>query len=300
MEGRRYLVPPPGERPRARRVRGPAGVLPHHRAARPAGRPTSRPCRSRTSCSRSSRSSTSRVTDRIDAAALLATHPVAPGRGRRAGRRGDRRRLRRRAAGPRLGLPPHRHRQPGRPAGQPGDQRHRRGRRRPGRRPARQRSRTQPKSVRWRTGPGWASGCSGGRTSTTARRCTDGPAAAPPGNGGRTPDEMTTIFFATDLHGSETCFRKFVAAAGFYGADLLVLGGDLTGKLVDPPGLEAGRGGTRPGARPAAAAGRRPARPSWSASVADVAGSYPARMTPDEQPAPGGQPGRGRRRCSPS
>jgi Icc-related predicted phosphoesterase len=44
----------------------------------------------------------------------------------------------------------------------------------------------------------------------------------------------TTIFFATDLHGSEVCFRKFVAAAGFYGADLLVLGGDLTGKLVVP------------------------------------------------------------------
>ena len=43
-----------------------------------------------------------------------------------------------------------------------------------------------------------------------------------------------TIFFATDLHGSEVCFRKFVAAAGFYGADLLVLGGDLTGKFVVP------------------------------------------------------------------
>ena len=44
----------------------------------------------------------------------------------------------------------------------------------------------------------------------------------------------TTVFFATDLHGSEVCFRKFVAAAGFYGADLLILGGDLTGKLVTP------------------------------------------------------------------
>lgn len=43
-----------------------------------------------------------------------------------------------------------------------------------------------------------------------------------------------TIFFATDVHGSEVCFRKFVAAADFYGADLLVLGGDLTGKLVVP------------------------------------------------------------------
>jgi Icc-related predicted phosphoesterase len=38
------------------------------------------------------------------------------------------------------------------------------------------------------------------------------------------------VFFATDLHGSELCFRKFVAAAQFYSAGLLVLGGDLTGK----------------------------------------------------------------------
>jgi Icc-related predicted phosphoesterase len=43
-----------------------------------------------------------------------------------------------------------------------------------------------------------------------------------------------TLFFATDLHGSEVCFRKFVAAAEFYGAQLLVLGGDVTGKLVVP------------------------------------------------------------------
>jgi Icc-related predicted phosphoesterase len=43
-----------------------------------------------------------------------------------------------------------------------------------------------------------------------------------------------TMFFATDLHGSEVCFRKFVNAATFYKADLLVLGGDVTGKLVVP------------------------------------------------------------------
>ena len=51
---------------------------------------------------------------------------------------------------------------------------------------------------------------------------------------GRAEIPGTTIFFATDLHGSDVCFRKFVAAAGFYGADLLVLGGDLTGKFVVP------------------------------------------------------------------
>src|SRR3954465_4254725 len=50
----------------------------------------------------------------------------------------------------------------------------------------------------------------------------------------RANGDETTVFFATDLHGSEVCFRKFVAAAAFYGADLLVLGGDLTGKLVVP------------------------------------------------------------------
>jgi Icc-related predicted phosphoesterase len=52
--------------------------------------------------------------------------------------------------------------------------------------------------------------------------------------GGAREDGACTIFFATDLHGSEVCFRKFVAAASFYGAQLLVLGGDVTGKLVVP------------------------------------------------------------------
>lgn len=42
------------------------------------------------------------------------------------------------------------------------------------------------------------------------------------------------LFFATDLHGSEVCFRKFLAAARVYEADVLVLGGDLTGKSVVP------------------------------------------------------------------
>jgi len=50
----------------------------------------------------------------------------------------------------------------------------------------------------------------------------------------------TTIFFASDLHGSEVCFRKFVNAAAFYKADVLVLGGDISGKIVVPI-VEAGR-----------------------------------------------------------
>jgi uncharacterized protein len=43
-----------------------------------------------------------------------------------------------------------------------------------------------------------------------------------------------TIFFASDLHGSEVCFKKFVAAAKFYGADILLLGGDISAKVVVP------------------------------------------------------------------
>jgi Icc-related predicted phosphoesterase len=46
-------------------------------------------------------------------------------------------------------------------------------------------------------------------------------------------DELT-IFFATDLHGSNVCFKKFVNAGKFYGARVLILGGDVTGKMVVP------------------------------------------------------------------
>jgi Icc-related predicted phosphoesterase len=42
------------------------------------------------------------------------------------------------------------------------------------------------------------------------------------------------IFFATDIHGSDRCFRKFLNAGKFYGADAIVLGGDVTGKMIVP------------------------------------------------------------------
>lgn len=44
----------------------------------------------------------------------------------------------------------------------------------------------------------------------------------------------TRIFYATDLHGSEVTWRKFVNAASFYHVDALVCGGDLMGKVVVP------------------------------------------------------------------
>src|SRR5579863_10488698 len=42
------------------------------------------------------------------------------------------------------------------------------------------------------------------------------------------------VFFATDIHGSEVCWRKFLNAAQFYKADLVILGGDVTGKVMVP------------------------------------------------------------------
>src|SRR5258706_1204071 len=45
---------------------------------------------------------------------------------------------------------------------------------------------------------------------------------------------MPRIFFATDLHGSEMCWRKFLNAAKFYDADVLICGGGMTRKAIVP------------------------------------------------------------------
>ncbi len=42
------------------------------------------------------------------------------------------------------------------------------------------------------------------------------------------------IFFATDVHGSEVCWRKFLNAGAFHKADVLIMGGDMTGKAMVP------------------------------------------------------------------
>jgi uncharacterized protein len=44
----------------------------------------------------------------------------------------------------------------------------------------------------------------------------------------------TRVYFITDVHGSNRCFKKFLNAAKFYGADVLILGGDITGKVLIP------------------------------------------------------------------
>jgi uncharacterized protein len=42
----------------------------------------------------------------------------------------------------------------------------------------------------------------------------------------------TKVYFATDVHGSEKCFRKFLNGGAVYQPDVLILGGDIAGKAI--------------------------------------------------------------------
>lgn len=42
------------------------------------------------------------------------------------------------------------------------------------------------------------------------------------------------ICFVSDVHASERCWLKFLAAPKFYEADTVIVGGDITGKFVVP------------------------------------------------------------------
>ena len=54
--------------------------------------------------------------------------------------------------------------------------------------------------------------------------------SAPP----KTTERLTRLFFASDFHGSQRIFRKFVNSAKHYEANVLVMGGDVVGKLAIP------------------------------------------------------------------
>lgn len=54
-------------------------------------------------------------------------------------------------------------------------------------------------------------------------------------------DPETRVFFATDIHGSETCWRKFLNSGKHYEAKVMILGGDMTGKALVPI-VETGKG----------------------------------------------------------
>jgi hypothetical protein len=42
------------------------------------------------------------------------------------------------------------------------------------------------------------------------------------------------IYFCSDIHASDKCWKKFLASAKFYEADVIIVGGDITGKVLVP------------------------------------------------------------------
>lgn len=60
----------------------------------------------------------------------------------------------------------------------------------------------------------------------------------------RTRPRGLRLFFASDIHGSEDCFRKWLNARVAYDVDILVLGGDVAGKTLVPV-VEVGNGSWR-------------------------------------------------------
>ncbi len=87
------------------------------------------------------------------------------------------------------------------------------------------------------------------------------------------------LYFATDIHGSDVCFRKFLAAAKVCQVDAVILGGDFAGKALVPV---LARGGDLT----ARIEGQSVTVPTaeWDQLAADVnrAGFYPVRMEADE------------------
>ncbi len=83
------------------------------------------------------------------------------------------------------------------------------------------------------------------------------------------------IYFATDVHGSEVCFRKFLAAARVYEADVIILGGDFAGKAIVPVLTENGMLRTRAGGEDVTVS-----ESEWDRLAGDLGkqGLYPVRM----------------------
>jgi Icc-related predicted phosphoesterase len=48
------------------------------------------------------------------------------------------------------------------------------------------------------------------------------------------------VYFTSDIHGSDKCWQKFLRCGEFYEADVLIVGGDITGKFMVPIVTEPG------------------------------------------------------------
>lgn len=98
------------------------------------------------------------------------------------------------------------------------------------------------------------------------------------------------VYFCSDIHASEKCWKKFLSTPRYYDAQVIIVGGDVTGKFIVPI-VEAKRGrhtcrfaGIERKLSDAAAVER------MKAMIAD-AGSYPYLTTPEERDALEADPG---------
>jgi Icc-related predicted phosphoesterase len=90
------------------------------------------------------------------------------------------------------------------------------------------------------------------------------------------------VFFATDIHGSEVCWRKFLNAGAFHKADVLIMGGDMTGKAMVPITGSASNGEWRVNLRDQETAMHGEDEvAAMEKRIADR-GYYPIRLSPEE------------------
>lgn len=87
-------------------------------------------------------------------------------------------------------------------------------------------------------------------------------------------------YYASDVHGSEVCWRKFLNASKHYRADVLIMGGDIIGKAIVPIVGSNGRSTAR-FHRNEVVLDSEDAIQDFEKLVRN-AGYYPARLTPDE------------------
>src|SRR5947199_9110029 len=100
---------------------------------------------------------------------------------------------------------------------------------------------------------------------------------------------MPKIFFATDLHGSEVCWKKFLNAARFYDAEVLICGGDMTGKAIVPIVSENGHFTVTLGGEHQTVGAEQVSEVEANLRPK---GYYPLRMSPGPLPAPARAPGK--------
>lgn len=91
----------------------------------------------------------------------------------------------------------------------------------------------------------------------------------------------TRLFFCTDLHGSEICLRKLIAASKAYTANTLIMGGDCTGKQLVPIEIDASGAANSRWSGDVAVLEDEAAIQAYEQRVRN-AGCYPARVTSAE------------------